>query len=815
MRKILFLFFLGWSFLLTAQNSSVLSGRVTGETGKPLADVNILASNGKGTTTDAQGRFVLKLPPGVHRIIISHLGYKTDTLQVRLKPGERKYILIRLHSGEEKIRAVQIRLVSPQEKEGAVLINKKILNIVPGISGGVKNILLSLPSVSQLDELSSQYFVRGGNYDENAVFINGVEIYRPLLARTGKQEGLSMINPDLIHHLHFYAGTFPVTLGDQLTSVLDIHYSEPDSTWHKAELGFTGGKFSAGFPLKNKKFFLGSIRYLNNTLLVKSTEGDAEVRPSFLDFQSLFRLFNGKTWKHEILSYVSSNRYRFVPHTKQTNFGTFADSKSLVIQYNGQEKDGYESQFLALKSDYFPGKKRSVTFIQSLYHSFEREYFDILASYFIGEPNTDLSGDFGDPMNLQALGEDLRHARNLLDAYIVSSEIKYKNTSGKWTLYAGGKYKYENIRSRMREYQVVDSAGFFILPPYSNFHPDEPYVSDTLPVLAYQLIREDYLSVIHQTSAYAEVQKKLTFPGFKGRFSFGLRANYWYFREFDNDLKGRGGAFSPRLLIFGKFKSLPEHFWRFGTGIFMQPPGFKEFRNIAGQINPSVKAQKAFNISLTHEYTFDWKEIPFKITSEIYYRYLWDVNPYAIENVRIRYYALNNAVAYAYGAEFRINGELLPGNQSWLSLAYMKTEQNIDNRGFIPRPTDQRFKMALLFQDYIPNFPQFKMYLNNVFATGLPTGAPFYADPYRFLFRTPNYWRIDIGLFYVPSLKSSRSSFFRKLKDLSIGFEIINAFGRRNSVSNLWVREIYSKRMYGVPNYMIGRIFNLKFKWSW
>ena len=815
MKKLWILFFLGWSILITAQNTSIVSGKVTDETGTPLADVNILLSEGQGTTTNENGEFLLKLQPGSHRFIISHLGYKPDTVQLNLKPGERKYVHIRLQSNEEKIKAVQIKLVSPKEKEGAVLINKKVLDIVPGISGGVKNILLSLPSVSQLDELSSQYFVRGGNYDENAVFINGVEIYHPLLARTGKQEGLSMINTDLIHHLHFYAGTFPVTHGDQLSSVLDIHYLEPDSTWYKGEIGFTGAKFSSGFPLKNNKFFLGSIRYLNNTLLVKSTEGDAEVRPSFLDYQSLFRLHSGSLWKHEMLTYIASNRYRFIPHTKQTNFGTFADSKSLVIQYDGQEKDGYEYQFLAFKSDYVPSGNKSVSFIQSLYHSFEKEYFDILASYFIGEPNTDLSGDFGDPMNLRALGQDLRHARNLLDAYVLSSEIKINHTSGKWNWQAGLKYKYENIRSRLREYQVVDSAGFFILPPYSTYHPDEPYVSDTLPVSAYQLIREDYLSSINRIATYAEARKKLDASGFSGRFSFGLRVNYWHFNEFMKHLSGDGWTFSPRLLIYGKFKNIPEHFWRFGMGIFMQPPGFKEFRNITGQINPAVKAQKAFNISLAHEYTFDWKEIPFKITSEIYYRFLWDVNPYAIENVRIRYYALNNAMAYAYGAEFRINGELLPGNQSWLSLAYMKTEQNIENKGFIPRPTDQRFKMALLFQDYIPNFPQFKMYLNNIFTTGLPTGAPFYADPYRFLFRTPNYWRTDIGLFYVPDLKSSQNAFFQKLKDLSIGFEIINAFGRRNSVSNLWIREIYSKRMYGVPNYMTGRIFNLKLKWSW
>jgi hypothetical protein len=294
----------------------------------------------------------------------------------------------------------------------------------------------------------------------------------------------------------------------------------------------------------------------------------------------------------------------------------------------------------------------------------------------------------------------------------------------------------------------------------------------------------------------------------------GIATEYWQIRNVTENKTGNGFAVSPRMLFHFHPVDVPQHYFRLTAGLYMQPPAYREFRDYEGNINVHIKAQKALNLSFAHDYHFDYKNVPFKLSSEIYYRYLYDVNPFKIENIRIRYAGKNNAVAYAYGLEMRLYAELLAGTPSWLSLSYMKTEENIEGRGYIPRPTDQRFKMALMFQDYMPGMPFLKMYLNNVFATGMPTGAPLYADPYDFRFRTRNYWRTDIGLYYDLTANANNKRVIRNFDNLSIGLEIINTFDRRNSVSNLWIREIYSKRMMGVPNYMTGRIFNLKIKMS-
>ncbi len=809
MRRLLHIVFLFIPALLMAQATGRVTGTVRTETGRPLPNVQIQAGR-YGTVSDAKGQYTLTLPQGQYALTFSYLGRETKTLSVNVVAGRvvRQNIVLALSA--ENIRPVEITGRTRQEREGAVQLQLRDIQVAPTPTPSLKGILISLPSVSQLDEMSSQYLVRGGNYDENAVYINGIEVFRPFLIRSGRQEGLSTTDPALVRSLYFYAGGFPVELGDRLSSVLDIRYVEPKEKQTKIQAGFTGINLALLRPGKRLNF-IGSIRYLNNTLLVRKTEGDAEFQPAFADMQTLLRWHPDKRWMHQWFTRIGVNRFRFVPFTKVTNFGTFTDARSLVIRYQGNEKDAFDNQFTAIKSEYAPGQNDRISFTGSFYHSAEREHFDLLASYFLGEPNTDLSGDhYGDPMNLQSLGAELDHARNLLDAVIAQSEVRWSHKGKSIERSVGIMYRYDNVRDRIREYQMIDSAGFVILPPQSEFHPDEPYTSDTLPILPFQNARADYLTMRHQWGVFASWRKRITSGPWRVDARWGLRVQAGIVSERFTHATGRYLAWSPRVGAYVRNKHWPGHAFRIGTGVYMQPPSYREYRDRQARFRAGILPQKAFNISLGHEWDFDWADKPFKLTSEVYYRYLWDINPYTIQNLRIRYYGQNNATGYAYGIETRLFGQLLPGTDSWLSLALMRTEQNIDGRGYIPRPTDQRFKMALFFRDYVPGMPYFKMYLNNVFFTGLPTGAPLYADPYRFQFRTRNYWRTDIGLFYVLSDRLHKPDWLARFSDFSVGLEIINMFDRRNSVSNLWVREIYTKRMFGVPNYLTGRIFNLK-----
>ncbi len=792
-----------------------VSGIVLNEQKNPVSSVHVFVANRAITTTDRQGKFKLFLKPGKYRLKFTHVSYKTTEKNIEVGANPQQ-IRIVLSSKTEKIPEIVIVSQNEKEKRGAVKIEKKILQTIPVLSSGIKDILVSLPSVTQLDEMSSQYLVRGGNYDENAVYINEIEVYRPFLSRTGKQEGLHIINSNLIENIHFYAGGFSAHLGDKLSSVLEIQYVKPRENTYHLEAGLTGGNLSV-FKSSEKLSAVIGARYLNNTLLVEKTLGQAEYRPSFADLQSLVTYQFSPGVKTEWLNYFSWNKYRFVPFSKQTNFGTFTDSRALVIQYMGQEKDRFYSQFSALKTTFKPKKNKELIWINSFFHTTESEKFDILASYFIGEPNTDLSdNDFGNAENLTALGQQLDHARNLLDAVLLKTSLQIKTKhSVQLSSRLGFSVKYQNIRDRMNEYQIIDSAGFSLLPPYSDFNPQEPYISDTLPLLAFNLIKSDYLTEIITATTYFSMQIKYKNHWIEGEILPGLRANYWHFKEIFTGQTRQDYSISPRFLINGRLKSDKRHLFRLTAGLYMQPPSYREYRNLFGVINPNVLPQKAWNFSMAHQFDFDWKNLPFKITSEIYYRYLFDINPYRIENIRIRYLARNNATAFAYGMEVRLYGELLPQTPSWIGLSYSKTLENIEGRGYIPRPTDQRFKISLMFQDYVPKLPFLKMYLNNVFATGMPTGAPFYADPYQFQFRTRNYWRTDIGLYYVLTENDRFKKKIRRFKFASAGLEIINIFDRRNSISNLWVREIYSKRMMGIPNYMTGRIFNLKFKISW
>ncbi|HFX18236.1 MAG TPA: TonB-dependent receptor [Flavobacteriales bacterium] len=669
-----------------------------------------------------------------------------------------------------------------------------------------------MPSVSGFDELSSQYMVRGGNFDENQVYVNDIEVYRPFLIRSGQQEGLSFINPDLVENIFFYPGGFGADKGDKLSSVLDVTYKKPQQNSTSTTLSLLGGSLANAYK-KGKFSSLTGIRYRDNSLLVKSKDVNVDYHPKFMDAQTLLNYNVSKQLTIEFLGNVSLNLYNYKPLVKITKFGSYQDAKVVVIDYNGQEKDHYKTYFGAFKSTYKPNEQSQWMAIASLYNTQEEEYFDILGQYNVGEPNTDLgSDDFGNPENLESLGSELNHARNDLDALIGNFELKYKHKyPKKHQIEAGYKFSYEDIKDRINEWQVIDSAGFSLYPP-GTFNIEEPYDLDTAPILPYQKTKAYNHAGIQRHIAYALWRQNFKLGPHSFWMNIGVRSQFYQVHDKLNNTTADGFIISPRLMLGLKPDWQKNMEFRLTTGLYQQAPFYKEFRRQNGSLNIHVKPQKSYIISLANDWYFDMWERPFKLTSEVYYKYLWDVNPYTLENVRIRYFATNNATAFAYGFESRLNGEFITGVESWFSLALMKTMENIDRRGYIYRPTDQRFKFAMLFQDYVPKIPNLKMYLNLTFNGGIPTGSPSYADPYDFQFRTDNYFRSDMGIFYVLSERPHKAKWLQKFKYFSAGFEILNMFDVQNSISNMWIRDIYSKKVYRVKNYLTGRIFNVKLR---
>ncbi len=810
LKKTFYILLLLFGFSLHAQHTGLVKGQVLDTHGKPVSNANI-SYNNTGSTTDNKGFFEIKLPSDVKIIIIfTHLNYEDKAYLVRLKKNETKKIKVVLQKKNEHISEVIITGKTHKEKEGAVKIGKMNIVVTPGAQAGVENLIKSLPSASGFDEMSSQYMVRGGNFDENQVYINGIEVYRPFLIRSGQQEGLSFVNSDLVENIYFYPGGFAADKGDKLSSVLDVTYKKPQNNTTAISLSLLGGSIAHEF-VKGKFSSLTGFRYRDNSLLVNSKDVSVDYHPTFADAQSLLRYDLNKKVSFEFLGNISLNLYNYRPIVKVTKFGSYQDPKVVVIDYSGQEKDNYKTYFGAFKSTYQPQKDTKFTAIASIYNTQEEEYFDILGQYNVGDPNTDLgSEDFGNPENLENLGSDINHARNDLDALIGNLKLQFHQKLGeKKYLEAGIKLSFEDIKDRINEWQVIDSAGFSLYPP-GTFHLEEPYDVDEAPILPYQKTKGFNHALVTRAIGFAQFRNSFKWEQTKMWTNIGIRTQAYQVEDKINTKSQTGFTISPRLLVGIKPGWEQDMEFRLATGLYQQAPFYKEFRNQQGTLNIDVKPQKSYIVSLAHDWYFDMWKRPFKLTSEVYYKYLWDVNPYTLENVRIRYFATNNATAYAYGFESRLNGEFIAGVESWFSFALMKTMENIDHRGYISRPTDQRFKFAMLFQDYVPQMPNLRMYLNMSYNGGIPTGSPSYADPYAYQFRTNNYFRTDIGIFYVFTDKKTKSKFLHKFKYLSAGIEILNMFDVYNSISNMWIRDIYSKRVYRVKNYLTGRLFNFK-----
>ncbi len=764
-----------------AQNIVQISGKVVDQNNKPLELVSVAVKNSTlGTTTDFQGCFELEsIVQDSLVLMFSSLGYETEEYVIN---SENKFPLrITLLSA-----ALQIETVTIEENRLSDLTMNRLSPMsakgIAGASGnGVQDLLVTLPGVSSTNEMSSQYSVRGGNFDENLVYVNGVEIYRPLLVRSGQQEGLSFINPALVSNIAFSSGGYDAQYGDKMSSVLDIKYRVPTEFAASAEISLLGASAHLESVSKNQKFTqLHGLRYKSSAYLFNTLDTDAEYNPIYVDYQTLLSYKFNDNLSLSFLGNYSFNRYTFTPKTRETVFGAYNNAQKLKIYFDGWENDLFQSLTAAFTLKYSPSSKSNYHLTATAYKTDENENFDISGEYWLED--TKPVGDSGIEAEKEiAVAGYMEHARNELDINVNTLTIggTHNSENERHLISWGNTFQLENINDNINEWTLRDSSGYSQSPAKEALELYEYYNSNN-NILAFRThgyLQDRYLK------NYLSV-------------TYGLRYSYW---SFNNEF-----TLSPRASV--AYTLDKRNYFRFSTGLYSQTPFYKEIRNRDGKLNREIKAQKSIHLVLGYDHFFTMWNRPFKYTAEAYYKYMSDLIPYDVDNMRIEYYGANMAKGYAVGIENRIYGEFVPGVDSWLGLTIMKTSEKLDGTDeFIPRPTDQRYNFTMFFQDYLPRNNNYKAHLRMIFGGGLPFWAP---NEYKSsdLLRSKAYQRVDLGL----SRQFTNDKMQRGvLKRIWIDIEVLNLFGIYNVNSYFWVSGINNKE-YAVPNYLTGRRFNLK-----
>jgi hypothetical protein len=776
-------------------NNATLRGIVRDQDGQPLDMVNIgLKDYPLGTSSNREGKFLLRIPAEREIVVVfSSLGYATFIDTINAKSEENIVKNIVLPATDLKLAEV---VVTEQRRNGGNVtrIDPRFTEVMPdAATGGVEALIKTLPGVSTNNELSSQYTVRGGNFDENMVYVNDIEIYRPFLIRAGQQEGLSFINSDMVSTIDFSAGGFDARYGDKMSSVLDIKYRKPSEFRGSASMSLLGA--TAHFEdvaLKGRLAHISGIRYKTNSYMLGGLDEKGEYDPKFIDFQTYITYRFSENFDLSFLGNMAQNQYNFVPQTRQTTFGTWDTPLNTTIYFEGQEIDDFKTYLGALSANYHPNLNLNLKFILSAFNTSEKETYDILGQYYLNQLERNMSSEeFGDSVLNLGVGTFLNHARNYLDANVYSFSHKGAYNSDNHLLNWGIKFQHERFEDKINEWIYRDSTGYSL--PYS----------DKEVLLYFTLNSRNKISSNRLTGHF---QDTWSVPVSSGDLYFtgGIRFNYW---DFNNEF-----LVSPRFSA----SYFPE--WRnkisfsLSGGMYHQSPFFKELKNRDGSINFDSKAQRSYQIVAGTDYIFTAWDRPFRFTTEAYYKYMNRLIPYQVENVQIRYLGEQEAVGYATGIDMKVNGEFVSGVQSWASLSFMKTEEDIlkDGHGFIPRPTDQWMNFSLFFQDYLPGNPSWKMQLSGFYGARLPTGPP-NSERYQDVFRMPSYRRIDLGFSKVIISPSNpmQNSLFSHINDMWVSLEVFNLLNINNTISYFWVSSIQGDQ-FAVPNYLTDRKFNLK-----
>jgi hypothetical protein len=816
------------AFFLQAQTGTV-RGRVTeltttGTVGIPGVLITADLQSVTTAISDSNGYYATEVPVNTTiTLTFSNLSYTKMRKKINLDPGETRVLNIFMDPVD---LGIIVDVIAKNDSTDIIKLNPAQYTRIPG-GMDINNTLRTGIGVSMTNELSSGYSVRGGNFDENLVYVNDIEVYRPFLVRSGQQEGLSFPNPDMVSNMEFSAGGFEAKYGDKMSSVLDITYRKPTKFSSSIFTSLLGSSAHVEDVSANKlvAWQIGA-RYKTNQYILKSIDTKGDYKSHFYDIQSLVNFAFSPKFNLELLGTLSSNKYQVVPSTRETTFGTFNEALQFKVFFDGQEVSKYQTYFGAASGTYTPTSKLTLKFITSAFHTKESETFTVQGQYLINELDTDFgSANFGNVAYNRGIGTFLNNGRNYLDASVFNAEHKGKYSIGKdQHLLWGARIQHEIIHDKLGEWNYVDSAGYSI--PQGN-----PLTIDLNDVIKTKNNLES-----NRIMGYAQyvIGKQLRDTS-RLTLTAGLRSNYW---TLNND-----NVISPRATLAFKPHWKAKWVFKASAGMYYQPPFYREMRDFNGVVNTNLKAQQSIHYILTGDLIYNMWGRPFRFITAAYYKQLNNLVPYEIDNVRLRYYATNNSKGFATGVDLRLNGEFVKGVESWVSMSIMTIQEDIKDDyyytyrdslgnpwykgysngpvhdsaihypGYIPRPTDQRVTFNMFFQDYLPMLPSCKMHLNIIYGSGLTFGPPSH-EKYKDTLRMPSYRRVDIGFSYQllkerDERKGKAKDHFKFIRSAWLSLEVLNLLAVNNTVSYTWVKDV-TNRQYAIPNYLTNRQLNVK-----
>lgn len=772
-------------------------GVVTDNKKHPLEAVNIIVKGTSyGTSTDESGNYSFSCPMlsgDTIWVVFSYIGYsEVQKSVVEFKENLKLDVLLE----EDDYLLGQYEMNVYRKQDNTIdLLDVEHLRTMPSASGGgIESLISTQAGVSMNNELSSQYSVRGGNYDENCVYVNSIEIYRPLLIRSGEQEGLSFVNPDMVESVAFSSGGFGVQYGDKMASVLDIKYKRPTHFEGSASISLLGATAYIG-SATNKFSQMHGFRYKTASYLLGTMETEGEYNPNFIDYQTYITYNFSPKWQLNFLGNISRNSYTFMPQSRETSFGTMTDVKSFTVYFDGQEEDLFMTYFGSLGLKFTPTSSTELELLSSAFHTAEEVSYDISGSYWMSESVGEMTFDAA-----AGVGNYHEHARDKLNATVFNISHLGRQKWDKNELHWGITYQRELVFDKINEWEWRDSAGYSL--PLSN-----------TAMTLYNNINSDVNMYSNRVSAYLQERFKKSGKSGKMTLDGGLRVSYWDFNK--------EWLISPRVSFAWFPKKNSNWGFRFATGIYYQSLFYKEMRQLKQEengnqevvLNYDIKSPRSYQLLAASDYYFRKWNRPFKFSVEMYGKYLDRIIPYIVENTQVTYLGKNCADGYAYGIDLKLFGEFVPGTDSWVSFSYMQTKENIygDDMGYIPRPTDQRYNVSLFFQDYFPQFKQLKFNLKLIWSDGLPFGPPQNLK-YKSAFRMNDYRRVDLGATYQLVRGQDRimtKKFFSWMRSLSFNLDVFNLLDIDNENSFYWVTDAYGQQ-YAVPNYLTGRRINFK-----